>query len=317
MSYARYYQALSEARRGRQSIATDILRELVSEEPDIFDFVYALADSLEKQSRYAEAEPVFLRANELQPNDPPTLAGLGMSYAMRGKFDKAIPYFDEAFRLKPEVEFYKMFVNMARGRQRLVSEIPAITAAVERDPDNLKLRLNLARVLVFANRLDEAEKHIEYIYSKDPADYNIYHVIGVTYDDLGHKEQALRAYKMAIEKGEYAGSYFGAAAIYRDRGNFEAASAAFEKGIEKKPDTPNFMKWYGDLLLNNGKRREALDMYKRSLALLPTNAIALFDAAVLSAKLGEKSAALAYLGTLRSIDPVMARKLENCLKLLV
>jgi tetratricopeptide (TPR) repeat protein len=91
---------------------------------------------------------------------------------------------------------------------------------------------------------------------------------------------------------------------------------AYAKVLELKPDVPNVMKGYADLLRDTGKRREALEMYKRSLAMLPTNAPALFNAGVLSAKFGDFDAARQYLETLKSIDPQTAKTLLRFLKLL-
>ena len=72
---------------------------------------------------------------------------------------------------------------------------------------------------------------------------------------------------------------------------------------------------YANLLRNNGKRREALEMYKRSLGMLPTNSSALLSAGILSAKLGDLNAARQYLGTLKAIDAKSARVLARFLNL--
>ena len=85
---------------------------------------------------------------------------------------------------------------------------------------------------------------------------------------------------------------------------------------ELKPDSPNVMKVYADMLRDSGKQCAALEMYKRSLAMLPTNAPALFNAGVLSAKLGDLNAARQYLETLKSIDPQLTKTLSRFLKLL-
>jgi hypothetical protein len=58
-----------------------------------------------------------------------------------------------------------------------------------------------------------------------------------------------------------------------------------------------------------------LAMYKRSLEQLPTNPPALFNAGILSAKLGDVSAARVYLETLKSVDAELAKKLERFLRL--
>lgn len=75
------------------------------------------------------------------------------------------------------------------------------------------------------------------------------------------------------------------------------------------------MSLYGNLLRDNGKRREALDMYKRSLALQPSNAVVIFNAGVMSMKPGRREEAFIYLESLRSADPKLAAILERCLKL--
>jgi tetratricopeptide (TPR) repeat protein len=71
------------------------------------------------------------------------------------------------------------------------------------------------------------------------------------------------------------------------------------------------MFFYANMLRDHGKRQEALDMYKRSLALNAVNGPALFNAAVLSAKLGDMTSAQQYLTGLKSIDPQLARKVER------
>ncbi len=75
------------------------------------------------------------------------------------------------------------------------------------------------------------------------------------------------------------------------------------------------MKIYADFLRDNGKRREALTMYKRSLEMLPNNAPTLFNAGILSAKLGDLTTARQYLETLKAADPPMAKILARFLKL--
>ncbi|TGH32196.1 tetratricopeptide repeat protein, partial [Escherichia coli] len=85
-------------------------------------------------------------------------------------------------------------------------------------------------------------------------------------------------------------AYLGLANFYAKSGRVEEAVRAYEKVFEIKPDSPNIMKLYADFLRDNGRRREALEMYKRSLSMIPTNAPAIFNAGILSAKLGDVNA---------------------------
>lgn len=312
---ARYYIALGESRRGQPAKAVDVLLELAAGSPASFTYQHELAKELNVLNRYAEAEAAYLKANELKPGRPEVHSGIGMAQMMTGRFEKAIANFEEAVRLKPSEQFYHMFLQVAKGRLSVLDSIPAMTREVQGKPKEVKRRLDLGRTLAFATRFDEAEKQFEEIYALDPPDPLVYHSIGVTLSEMGRVDKALRAYRKAIEKGDYAGSWFAVASIHKERGEFEPAAAAFTKGISLKSDVPNFMKLYADLLRNHGKRREALDMYKRSLALLPNNAPALYDAGVLAAKLGERETAASYLAVLKGVNPALARKLERCLSI--
>lgn len=314
LNYAGYYLAVSRSRGSRKSEAVSILKELVRSYPDNLDFQKQLAMDLSSLHRYDEAEIVYTRVNELKPNTPELLSGLGMSYMMRGRFDQAIQYFDESLKLSPGNEFYKMFGEVSRGRRNLIPQIPSMIEAVQDEPKNLKKRFDLARVLIFANRVAEAEQQIQEIYSLDPEDPRVYQSLGVGLSEAGLTEKAADAYRRSLSKRETPDAYLGLAGIYVERGEFEKASAAYSKVIELKTDTPNIMKAYGDLLRENGKRREALDMYKRSLAILP-NGPALFQAGLLSLKLGERDAALVYLERLKSVDPQSAAILSRCVAL--
>jgi tetratricopeptide (TPR) repeat protein len=315
LNYAGYYLAVSRSRSGRKTEAVSTLKELVQKYPDNIDFQKQLATDLSALHRYDEAEIAYSRANQLKPDTPEIIAGLGMSHMMRGQFDQAIQYFDESLKLSPGNEFYKMFGEVSRGRRNLIPQIPSMIKAVDDEPKDLKKRFDLTRVLLLANRVAEAERHIQEIYLLDPQDPRVYQSLGVGLSEAGLTEKAADAYRRSLAKRETPDAYLGLAGIYAERGEFESASAAYSKVIELKPDTPNIMKAYGDLLRENGKRREAVEMYKRSLAILPNNGPAIFQAGLLSLKLGDRDGALIYLERLKGIDPQSAAILSRCIAL--
>ena len=153
-------------------------------------------------------------------------------------------------------------------------------------------------MLAAANRIEEAEKHISELYALDPQDPAIYQLLGVSLAESGLTDMAFDAYTTSNKKRENPAAYLGLAGIHSGRGETDAALSAYAKVIEMKPDSPNIIKAYADLLRISGKRREALEMYKRSLSLLANNAPALFQAGMLSMKLGERDNAVLYLESL-------------------
>ncbi len=309
---ARFHHALSEIRRGRQADGIVILQRLVAQYPANFEYVRELGQALSDSDRFEESGTAYAHAMKLEPEDIRAIGGLGMTLMMRGDFDAAIRYFEQAFKIAPSNEIVKMFLGVARSRRTIVSRIPDFERAVRESPNSVQRRMDLARALAFAGRNEEASKHFGVVYKLDPSDDEIFHIIGVVYSEMGLDEKAAFAFRKAIEKGDNVGSHFNLALMYSLAGDFERASASYAKGISIKPDSPYFIKRYGDLLQENGKRREALEMYKRALAIRPSEPGFIFDAAVLSLRLGDKDAALTYLNILRSIDPNRARRLEQC-----
>jgi tetratricopeptide (TPR) repeat protein len=312
---AAYYLAMSESRRGRHTSAISLLRELTAQYPKEVTYQYQLGQALSDAYLYAEAEIVYSRVNDLRPGDIDVISALGMAYMLQAKFDKAIVMFEQAVRMKPDNEHYKMLLGAARARQAIAPQIPAMIHAVEENPKDIKVKVDLVRALAFALRIDEAQRYVDEIYELDPADDRIYQILGVSFADAGRLDKSLDAYKRSLVKKENPAGYLGLAGISARRGDFESASAAYAKVIELKPDTPNIMKLYADLLRDNGRRREALDMYRRSLAILPNNGPALYNAGILSLKLGDRDSANGYLGNLRNIDPQLAELLARCVAL--
>lgn len=312
---AKYYFALSEQRRGRSSSAITALRSLVIRVPDDFNYNFELGSILNTSANYEEAIAPMQIASKLQPKNLAAKAGLGLALFESARFTEAIPVLEDAERLEPGNQIVTMFLNVARSRQQSIPQIEEMKKYASENSADLRVRMNLVQLLSYARRAPEAELYVQEIYKLDPKDVRYYQYIAAAYSTAGNDEKALDAYSRSMAIEENPGAYLGIASIHAKRGQAEQASIAYAKVIELKPNSPNIIKLYADHLRDNGKRREALDMYKRSLAQLPMNAPALFDAGLLSAKLGEPDSARIYLESLRTADPKLAKTLERCLRL--
>lgn len=312
---APYYFALSEARRGRNESAVAALRRLVAIDPDNFDYQSELGRSLNGIARYEEAIDPMQKAVRLKPKDVEAKAGLGLALFESGRLSEAIAILEEADRTQPGNEVVTMFLRVARSRQQAMPQIPEMKEFAKENPQDAGVRMNLVNLLAFSRRIIEAEPYIAEIYKIGPKDVRFYQGIAVAYATAGLYDKAITAYAKSFEIEESPGAYLGLAGIYQKAGRVDDASRAYAKVLELKPDSPNIAKIYADHLLDNGKRREALEMYKRALASLPFNAPALFNAAVLSAKFGDLETARRYLEPLKTADPSLARTLERILRL--
>lgn len=312
---AEYYRAISEANLGNKEAAAAALKSLSVRTPDDFAVNYELARLLSQLRRWSEAEPVFRKLLVQKPRDANLQAAVGMFYSGQMQFEKALPYFDEALRLRPGDEFLRMFLTVNRSRQQAVGRLPHLLKDLAREPTNARLHLDAMQALIFANRTAEALKVIEALYALDPKDPEVYVNVSVILMEIGHNQPAMDALHRSLAKAENPGGHLNLAIGYESAGKLDLAIQHYAKVIQLKPDAGHVMKTYADTLAKSGKRREAKDMYKRSLAIVPTFAPALYAAGILADKLGDRTSAGQYLATLRSADPELARKLERYLKL--
>lgn len=312
---AEYYYALSESRRGRNVIAIDTLRRLTVRFPENFNYFSELGNSLNQNAQYEDAVSPLRSAVALDPKNFEAKAALGLALFESARFEDGISVLEEANRIQPGNQVVTMFLNVARSRQQRIPQIDEMKQYASENPQDLNVRLNLIQFLAYSRRIGEAELYVEEVWKMNPTDVRVYHLIATSYSTAGQYDKALAAHRRSLEIKEDPTAYLGFASIYARRGQADEASQAYAKVIELKPDSPNIMKLYADHLRDNGKRREALEMYKRSLSMLPLNGPALFNAGILSFKLGEVDAARQYAETLKTADPKLAKTLERCMRL--
>ena len=313
---ARRFLALSLGNLGHASEAADILIEIVQQNPKDIQLQYELAEQLLNSKRNREAVEIYTRIDQLAPNNLAVISGLGMANMNLANFDEAIYYFDKGLSLRPGMPELVELSRVSRARRNSASEIVEITESVNSNPKDVILLMKLGRRLAHLNRIEEADKYFQRIYELDAPQPEAYVLIGIAYSEAGQKNKAIDAYRRSLAKEENADAYLNLATVLSDQGKFDEATAAYEKFLKFRPnDAPGIMSIYAAHLEKAGKRREALTMYRRTLAIAPTDAISLFHAGILSLKLGEPDAAKTYLEALKTFDGDLARKLEACIRL--
>ncbi|HSI88230.1 MAG TPA: tetratricopeptide repeat protein [Pyrinomonadaceae bacterium] len=315
LSWATYYRAVSLSRIGRRQEAVTVLEDLAQRNPDEFQYHYELGNILTNLSRYEDAAIPLFRAVELQPDSMPANSSLGLALFESARYEEALRYLDKAQALEPANEIVAMFIRVTRARSSRVPQIDDMKRFAAENPTDVEVRRSLVEVLSYARRADEAAVYAKQLYELDPRDPELFVRIGVGYSTAGLHDEAKQAFEHSLSISDNPAAHLNLGALYLKSGEPERAFASFERVIAVKPDAADVMFMYGIHLANHGKRREALDILKRSIALKPANGGAIFNAGVLSEKLGEHQAALQYLDMLRPLDGRLAGILERCIKL--
>jgi superkiller protein 3 len=313
---ALYYLGISENRRGKTVEAIAAMRKAVALAPQDFEYLRELGTMLNSDARYEEAIVPLKKAVALDPKNFETVTALGLALFEAAHYEEALSILQKADQMKPGNQIVLMFLSVTRARQQGVTQIDEMKRYAKENPDDLNVRMSLVQMLGFTQKIDEAESYIQEILQANPKDVRFYQSISAVYSTAGQNEKAAAVLRKSIAiDPNYPGPYLGLASIYAKNGKTVEAIAAYDKFLELKPDGAQTMQSYANFLRDNGKRREALEMYKRSLGFNSNNSPVIFNAGILSARLGDKAAALQYLAQLKTVDRQSAKTLERCLRL--
>lgn len=311
---SRFRRAISLDLYGRRSDAISDMRLLVATDPNNGDYNFLLGRMLADQDQFREAVIFLKRATEIKPNDFQTKAAYGIALGSVPDYERSTAVLEDALRMRPGNNVVTMVLSAHRARQQAVPRIDQAIADAEARPSDVRLKLFVVQLMAYSGRINETDQYVKAIAAMAPNDLKIGQEIAVAYLEAGEIDRALTLYLQQVKVREAPGTYLGLANIYQKRGQNEDAARSFAKVIELKPDSPGVMKIYADHLRNMGKRREALEMYKRSLSLAPNNAPALFQAGILSLRFNEIDAAKQYYETLKLADADLAKRLATCIR---
>ncbi|MCH7700357.1 MAG: tetratricopeptide repeat protein [Planctomycetes bacterium] len=129
-----------------------------------------LGDALSRQGAWSDAATAFARGVELDPHDKKALNGLAAA------------------------------ILNTQGRHASPDPLPLLERAVELDPDYVDARCNLASVLAFDGRDDEAIAHYRAAISADPNSPGAYYGLGRLLSDRRREREAVEVLRVGAAR---------------------------------------------------------------------------------------------------------------------
>jgi len=106
----------------------------------------------------------------------------------------------------------------------------------------------------------------EDVVKKSPNKARGYYNVGVEYNELGRRKDAIHVYEKAIAlKPDYADAHFNLGLIYNNMGLFDKALSYYEKAIQYDPELYKSYYSIGHIRYEQERYREALDFLKKSI----------------------------------------------------
>jgi tetratricopeptide (TPR) repeat protein len=236
---------------------------------------YIMGNIYNRQGDDDLAHQEYLKAIELEKDNPNIHLNLARNYINGQETDKAIEELNLACQLDAEavephavlaVIYYSQDKN-AEGDREL--EI-ALRNATIRDPENIAVYKTLGAVYLQQKRFASAENTYINILKISPNDFESHFLLGSVYYELKNKDKSIQALKKALSlKPDYhqALNYLGYLYAQESK-NLEEAESMIKKAIALDPDNGAYVDSLGWVYFKKGKIKEAIRQLERAAKLL-------------------------------------------------
>jgi tetratricopeptide (TPR) repeat protein len=300
-----------------------------------------LADIYSRQRDYTQAAAAYKKATELDPNKAEAFYGLGSTLLKQTQYKDAAAALEKAMALGytgKEIQMdiagaYEAIPDFAKAaaayekyaasgapdawtaqmrlgvcRTKLGEYDAAVAALLEAQkaqPQDLKVRDNLAIAYSEAKRFEDAEAVYNAMAEMSPKEaMGFYRRSFQMYDQAGRFDKAVEPLKkiIALDPKNETNPYWLGMTYFKAK-DYDNAVAAFRQAVAIKPDFAQAWGQIGASYLNAKKYREAADAYKKYVEIMPDDASGWLNIGVAYNQAKDYEAALEPLKKCVSLKP--------------
>jgi tetratricopeptide (TPR) repeat protein len=186
-------------------------------------------------------------------------------FASDGNWQGLVAYYQRKLQTAPnDPELIGLLASAYIENQQLDEGIDAYRKALELAPADTALRLELITVLRNAEKFDEAAAEYEFLSGSQPDDLGIYRELAELYLELQDENRAKTTFRRVIDRDPgNAGIHLTLADIYASHEWKDDAVAAYEKAASLAPNNLDYIQYYGEYYLRQGKRDKAVEIWNR------------------------------------------------------
>ena len=274
---ARWELGRTYAILGSYEDAVAEFEELLAHKPSDVAAMIQLGLAEKARGRLEVATEWFLRAAESEPDSSVAHFYLGEVYYNRGLNEPALTALERAVTLNPDnanAHYLMAFVLGDMGKHQEARA--ASKRAIQLNPPLARAQTNLSLERYRAER-QSAEQRLreqpapEVAEGSELAHYNL----GLAFRQKGYYTEALREYRLAIERGEDRRLVRQAMAeVYLLKRDFPDALELYESLLHEIPDSPKLWNERGVVLHQAGRTADALTSYRQATDVDPRYALA-------------------------------------------
>ena len=160
-----------------------------------------IATGMMKRKEYADAEEVFRKALELDPDNKIALMKAAQALAAQGKVDAAIPYFEHAVATYPDIEEFYRTYGWAMMRARRLDKAEAVfNRALQSLPKSANMHFLLGYVRFLRQEWRGAVPELDLAIRLNPRRGKPYYLMAICQLESGDKSSALRSLEEYLKR---------------------------------------------------------------------------------------------------------------------
>jgi tetratricopeptide (TPR) repeat protein len=302
-----YYAGRAHQSAGQVEPAVAALERARELLPDDLPTLIALADLQRVRERPDLAEPLYLRATELEPGCASAYIGLGRVASIRRDWQEAAERFEQALSIAPDASIVNYQLGLAYRRlgrteeavQRLAQRgdrtagLPdPLMDEVERLARGWRIHNNRGSKLFDEGRHAEALEEFRLAMESAPEEPEVLISLGSSLTALGQEQEALELLRRAVEiDPDRAMAHYNLGTLAARAGDDARAVEHYRRAISVDPEHTQSHFNLGNALRRSGRFEDALPHYRRVVHDDPANVNAWLAEALTLIRLHRWSAA--------------------------
>jgi len=247
-----------------------------------------------RQKDYASAERAFAKAAELSGNAHDAVGAMIDARIAMGKLTEARTALDSALSTSPKNPWLRIYQSrILRASRDDAGAERALQEALSLDSGNLQAYLELTRMYVDSGRLNDAQRQLEAIVSKDPQKVWAHTMVAISFELQQRTAEARDRYRKVLEIDSRAAiAANNLAMIYVNEGqNLSEALQLAQTAVQQLPDSPEANDTLGYVYLKQNLPALAVRPFNVSASKEPGNPLYHYHLGLAYARIGEKEKA--------------------------
>jgi predicted O-linked N-acetylglucosamine transferase (SPINDLY family) len=287
--------AIEHHQAGRMAEAEALYRRILELDPEHPGALYLLGGIVYQQGDYEQAFELVEKALQEEPNDPDALHLLGSIAYRQQRPALAIELIDRALALHPDyAQAHHTRADALLAQGELDAAAEGYRQALRLAPQLVEAHCRLGNVLKLQGRLPEAAASYEQALALQPEQAGTRSSLGELLYLQGQPEAAIVQYRQALALApEHVQTHGLLGNAQHATGDLEGAVASYRRAIELQPELALAHNYLGAALKALGRVDEAMASYRRAIAIAPEYAEAHSNLGVALRDLGQLDEAIA------------------------